>query len=275
MMIWSVLLALLWSCNSDSTGDQGVTNGEPKVIFTGLFIKRPTSLKILLGEKFTVEDIVTSEVSSYDVHYDRQTRLSFITNIETGDTTWIGYADKGNKIWMLETPISDTAFYASGLAIQGDFIHGFRGIDAQRLEFEKLVAAGKLDFMLLNGDYDNPVLHADRIDIQPHLEGVLSRLQPRYKLVNERNVESKGGFDSVIEHASVTSSGILTVKFKQPGDYIVEVSNGKGSKVSMETGGLPLFEMDAKLAMDQHVLMRVLRKETGEELEKMKLTASK
>lgn len=271
VLIASCLLFV--SCSSDET-NQDSEPQEGKTLFTGLFIKRGVSLKILLGSKFTVEDIYTQEQSTYNVNYDKATRISFITDVTSKDTIWVGYADRGNSIWMLETPIGDTTFHASALAIDGEILYGFRQLTAQRIIIDKMVAEGKMDHLIVGGDENGVILKADRITLQPFLESTLSKLEPRFKLIKGQK-ETKTHIKSVVSSASSDIEGNVSIHFKQPGDYIVAISNNLGAKTTAETGGMVQFKMSAGDAIGRSMMVTITRRASGEFVEKLKIDISK
>ena len=264
---------LLASCSSEER-THGTEPQEGKTTFTGLFVKRPISLKMLLGSKFTVEDIYTHEQNTYDVHYDKATRVSFITDVQTQDTIWVGFADRGNSLWMLETPISDSTFHASALAIDGDILFGFRQMTAQQLIIDKMVKQGKMDHLFAGGNENGRILSADRILLQPYLESTLSKLEPRFMIISKPK-ESRGHIKSVVNTAKSDIEGNVSIHFKQAGDYIVEISNNSGAKVSQETSGLVEFKMNAGKAVGPSMMLTITRKTTGEFVEKLKVEVSK
>lgn len=246
---------------------------EGTTIFTGLFVKRGVSLRVLLGPTFTVEDIYTKEQASYNVDFDKPTRISFITEAQSRDTVWVGYADRGNTIWMLETPISDTTFHVSGLAIDNGILYGFRQLGAQQVILDQMLAEGKMDHLIVGGDEDQRICKADRIVMQPFLESALSKLEPRFKLIDK--VENKPNIKSIVASATADVDGNIRIIFKQAGDYIIEITNDMGKKTTSETGGLVEFTMNAGEAKSKNMLMTIIRRTTGEEVEKLKISISK
>jgi hypothetical protein len=273
-----LLLALsclvLAACSSDPAQTETETSfKEGTTIFTGLFVKRGVSLRVLLGPKFTVEDIYTKEQSSYNVNFDKPTRMSFITEVQTGDTVWVGYADRGNTIWMLETPISDTTFHASALAIDNGILYGFRQLAAQQVILDQMLDEGKMDHLIVGGDEDQRICKADRIVMQPFLESALSKLEPRFKLIDK--ADNKPNIKSVVTSATSDVDGNIKIVFRQAGDYIIEITSDRGGKTTAETGGFVEFTMNAGEAKSKNMLMTIIRRTTGEEVEKMKIAISK
>lgn len=237
-------------CGLMACADSESAYQPPKSEFTGHFFTRSLSLKMLLSDEFTVQGLNHNERRTYAVEFDKPTRFNVITEKLTGDTVWVGRASRGNELWLLQTMVTDTTYWVSGLAVDGNMLLGFLQEDLQMKEIDSLVTKGVLESMVIDNNPERPIIEVDRIAIQPHLERVLAKIPVEYQLTRVGAAPAAKGTDihrgGYFERASYSAERGLAVSFKQAGNYLLEITSNKGFVQVVQVSGVTEIEQRLK-----------------------------
>jgi hypothetical protein len=244
------------------------SNSEPKSVFTGQLAKKHVSLKVLLSNEFTVEDLTTGEQHTYLVSYDERLHENTIVDKATNAELWKGEVFRAQNTWLLTTRLTDSTYWISALKIEDNMMLGFNAIKEQMLAIDVMVANGKANSLKLT---DNPESHTLRADERalPGLYGqVLKSLPARYRVIAIGRQQSgeptsmKEPFKSVM----ISDAGMLKVELIDAGTRALKLDDASGKNIFLSRIDSSYNEYDINHVTRGVVRLSVLDGNTSEVL---------
>ncbi len=230
LLFVATLSLILSSCSTPEASPMG---------FQGEMSERYVSLRLLLSEQFQLaSEGNPSEVSSYVVDFDRESKKSTILEESTKDTIFHGRASRNGGLWFLEYDQGNGTFWVGALKADANHLLGWGKVKEQMQTIEAKVKDGSLQYLVASRSGADNILAADQKILTPVYNEILDASAKETIIV--RIGKGQGGNDKV-EEEDLTSfirkvhpnpaDTYFEVDLRSTGNYILQVVDIQGTIV--------------------------------------------